>query len=77
MRLSRADRDSAILSEGVVLICEPPSILMMPYAFKVSNREPLQIQVDLNLGMAEILITGVGCDDLHAGLSALSKDNDA
>jgi len=46
----------------------------MPYPFKVSNREPLQIQVGLNLRrrMAAILITGPGCDDLHAGLSALS-----
>ena len=52
----------------------------MPYAFKVSNREPLQIQVDLNLTrrrMAAILIAGPGCDDLHAELSALSRDNDA
>ena len=46
----------------------------MPYTFKISNREPLQIQVGLNLKrMAAILITVPGCDDLHAGLSALSK----
>ena len=46
----------------------------MLYAFKVSNREPLQIQVDLNLRrMAAILITEPVCDDLHAGLSALSR----
>jgi hypothetical protein len=46
----------------------------MPYAFKVSNREPLQIHVGLNLRrMAAILITGPGWDDLHAGLSDVSR----
>jgi hypothetical protein len=74
MRLSGTDRGSAILSQRVVLIYERPSISTMPYAFKISNREPLQIQVDLNLKrMAAILITGPMYDDLHAGLSDVSR----
>jgi len=45
----------------------------MPYTFKISDREPLQIQVGPNLRrMAAILITELECDDLHGGLSALS-----
>jgi len=51
----------------------------MPYTFKVSNHEPLQMQVGLNLRrMAGILISGPLCDDLHAGLSAFFPgDNEA
>ena len=49
-------------------------VVTMPYAFKISNREPLQIQVGLNLKrMAAILITEPGYDDLHAGLSTLFR----
>ena len=73
MRLGRSDRSSAILSRDVVLIYEPIN-LMSPYDFKVSNREPLQIQIGLALRrMVAILITGLECDDLHSGLSALSR----